>query len=257
MYKSNTFKSFETKKIKLSSSLDLLDTEDSDSNSSVSTSILDMDNPVLKSQYNGKISYANKGENHCIEHVYSLHRRDLRELHWKECVLSSCSDDLARSLATAEATDCLSTVTLAWAGKDWGTSVTEKQLAALKEGQSAQVMDEEYRWMAMDNQNNLDELLKSEIKDKDKDFADLQKLYNIECYVREARRRLQAVNCIVDRISDEDQKKIKENDVMFGLMKSKLEQETGEKRPKLFEKVVLYHWFLKTNLFTSPVLPMV
>jgi len=209
--------------------------------------------PVRDQDHDGSAIYACKSSKHTIEHVYNLNRQDLREIHWKECVLGTAPEGLAQTLASAEVCDCLSTVSLTWAGKGWGTTLTEAQLRALEEGQSAQVMDDVYQWETLGEENELDDLLTGNLRAED----DLKKLYEISCYRKEARNRLRAVRHIVDRIPEADQSLIKRNDVLYKLMESKLRDETKEQRTDLLEKVSLYHWFLKTDLTNLTRIPLV
>lgn len=212
------------------------------------------ENPDSDEEYEGGIVYACKGNDHTIEHVYDMGRRDLRIKHWAECVLKSSSPPkLASDLADAELKDCLSTVALGWAAKEWGTVTTEDQLKALKEGQSAQIMDEVYRWEALAEDNELEELLKDQIPAK----SSLEKLYKIRGYVREAKNRLKAVNHIVSRIPEGDRDKIKKYDSVYKLMACRLEEMTDDPRSKLVSQVALYHWFLKTDLVSPPSVPLI
>ncbi len=203
-------------------------------------------------EYRGEVVYANKGADHTIEHVYSLHNLELRKLHWKECVLSSPADELVEACASAEQRDCLSSVTLCWAGKDWGTTMTQDQLEALKEGQSAQVMDQIYRWELEAEEHSLEQTLMSGLG-----RGAFQKLYGVYAYRKEAFRRLKAVENIVGRIPEEDKVRICRNDVFFKLVSAKLKAMTDDPREELVEKVALYHWVLKNDLFTQTPLPLV
>lgn len=206
-------------------------------------------------EYEGGLVYACKGKEHTIEHVYNMSQKDLRIKHWSECVLKSSSPpSLSNDLADAELRDCLHTVALGWAGKEWGTTSTEEQLQALKDGQPSQVMgDQVYRWEDLAEDNELEELLKDEIPAK----SSLEKLYKIKGYVREAKNRLKAVNHVVSRIPEGDREKIKKYDAVFKLMACRLEEMTEDPRSKLVSQVALYHWFLKTDLVSPPSLPLV
>ena len=203
--------------------------------------------------YQNVIAYANKSKQHTVEHVYySLNDASLRTKHWKKCVLASPSNDKVEACVEAEQRDCLSTVTLAWADKDWGTAQTEAQLKALQEGQAAQVMDEEFMWEKKGEEHQLESML---LKELHKD--ELQILYEVEGYRNEAMRRLQAVEYINSKIPDEDKAKIVASDPHYLLLVDKIRALVGDPRRKLVEKVALYHYFIKTDLCQELRMPLV
>jgi len=237
----------ERKKSKSSSNLAKKANFDSDSSD-------DANSPTLNVEYSGKLIYPNKGANHTIEHVYNLDSETLRRIHWKECVLTNDSESLAKALASAELRDSLSTVPLAWTGRDYGTGMTETQLEALKEGIATQPMPrEDYHWEQEMGEDELCELLIADLSPDD----DLKRLYRVECYYEEAKRRLLAVNHVIARIPEEDQRKIRSCDVLYRMLEQKLVEQTHDPRGPVLERVSLYHWFMKTDLAKSPRLPMV
>ena len=210
----------------------------------------DDDNNV---EYTNESVYANKGKNHTIEHVYfSLLRSDLRTIHWRECVLSSPAEELVEACVVAEKKDCLSTVFLATSDKDWGTITTEAQLAALKAGQSAQVMDDAYIMERMGEDNDLERSLLSEL-DKD----ELQIVLENRAYRNEAMRRLRAVEMVISGIPPEERTKIMDNDLCFQLLFDKIRGISDDPRRKLVEKVTLFHWVLRANPSEARRFPLV
>ena len=217
------------------------------------------DDELIKDEdFQGGIAYPSKGPNHTIEHVYSLHNNTLlRSVHWAECVLKSSSSKpynrLPSDLAEAELMDCLKTVSLGWAGKEWGTSMTEDQLEALKQGQSAQVMDEVYRWELLSEENELDSVLMTDLPKG----GFLEKIYQVPGYLKEARSRLRAVNYVTSRIPEEEQRRLKKEDHIFRLLELKLKEAADDPRPELVSRVAMYHWFFKTNLLIPIGLPLV
>lgn len=211
--------------------------------------------PTMSQEYSGgNLIYPNKGPNHTIEHVYSLDSETLRRIHWKECVLSNGSESLAKALASAELRDSLSTVPLAFAGRDYGTGMTEAQLEALKEGIATQPMPtEDYHWEQEMGDEELLDLLHADIPPDD----DLKKLYRIEGYRQEAKRRLHAVNHVIARIPEKDQKKIRSCDILYKMLEEKVAEQARDPRGPVLERVSLYHWFMKTDLAKNPRLPMI
>ena len=203
--------------------------------------------------YQNLITYANKSKDHTVEHVYySLNNSGLRTTHWKKCVLASPSNVKVEACVEAEQRDCLSTVTLAWADKDWGTTQTEAQLKALREGQSAQVMGEEFIWEKRAEENDLEGTL---LKELDKD--EMQILYEVEGYRNEAMRRLQAVEYINSKIPNEDKVKIMASDPHYLLLVNKIQTLINDPRRKLVEKVALYHYYIRTDLCREEPMPLV
>lgn len=200
------------------------------------------------------MAYPNKGKSHTIEHVYDLSDENLRKIHWQDCVLAVPGDpELAASCASGEQLDCLSTVTLCWSGKDWGTENTEAQLRALREGQSAQVMDDRFRWEALAEINELEEGLQLSSVRK----HELEAAYSVRPYRLEAFRRLRGVENVLSRIPPHQLRPIIDSDPYYALVLEKLRRLTKDPRDKLVEKVALYHWFLKSNLAYPTRVPMV
>ena len=203
--------------------------------------------------YKNLIAYANHSKEHTVEHVYySLDCPNLRTKHWKKCVLASPSNAKVEACVAAEQRDCLSTVTLAWADKDWGTTQTEAQLKALQDGQAAQVMDEEFMWEKKGEDHELEGTL---LKELHKD--ELQVLYEVAGYRNEAMRRLQAVEYINSKIAEEDRVKIMASNPHYLLLVDKIRSLTDDPRRKLVEKVALYHFFIRTDLCQEQRMPLV
>lgn len=206
--------------------------------------------------YLNETVYANKGNNHTIEHVYSLDDETLRTIHWRECVLSKpdCNDpELIESCVKAEQRDCLSTVFLCSSVKDWGTTTTEAQLQAFKEGQSAQVMDDYFIWQQKGEEDQLRSMLWTRDLKKD----DLQVVLSIAPYYNEAVRRLRGVETILMAIPDQEKTRIMENDLCFALILDKIRTFCDDPRTDLVKKVALYHWAIRALPSHSRRMPMV
>jgi hypothetical protein len=216
----------------------------------------EVESPAVRPEYSsGKLFYPNKGPNHTIEHVYDLDCQHLRQIHWQECVLSNGSESLAKALASAEQRDCLSTVFLAFTNRDYGTGLTEAQLDAQKLGLSCQPMPREMvHWEEEMGNEELGQLIWPDLSESEED---LRKLYEIDWYYEEAKRRAHAVNHIISRIPEKDQKKIRTYDVLYRMLEDKLAEQTHEPRVRVLERVALFHWFLKTDLTKNFRIPLI
>ena len=145
--------------------------------------------------------------------------------------------------------------------------MTQAQLEDCKSGEPGQRMDEVYRWELEAEESELEKQLTGELQsdvvvgddddDDNDDASNMKKLYQVPSYYREACRRLRGVNYVIQRISEKDQQAIKSSDVLYKLLESKLRKDTGDPRPLLLERVALYHWVLKTDLFSCVSLPFV
>ena len=206
--------------------------------------------------YLNEAVFANKSNNHTIEHVYSLDDENLRAIHWKECVLSKSDCDnpeMIKACVRAEQNDCLSTVFLCSSIKDWGTTTTEAQLQAYKEGQSGQVMDDYYIWQQQAEEDHLRSMLWTRDIKKD----DLQVVLATAPYYNEATRRLKGVESVLVAIPDQDKARIMENDLCFALILDKLRSFCKDPREDLMKKVALFHWALKSLPLSSRRIAMV
>ena len=206
--------------------------------------------------YLNEAVFANKSNNHTIEHVYSLDDENLRAIHWKECVLSKSDCDnpeMIKACVRAEQNDCLSTVFLCSSIKDWGTTTTEAQLQAYKEGQSGQVMDDYYIWQQQAEEDHLRSMLWTRDIKKD----DLQVVLGTAPYYNEATRRLKGVESVLVAIPDQDKARIMENDLCFALILDKLRSFCKDPREDLMKKVALFHWALKSLPLSSRRIAMV
>ena len=132
---------------------------------------------------------------------------------------SDCDNpEMIKACVRAEQNDCLSTVFLCSSIKDWGTTTTEAQLQAYKEGQSGQVMDDYYIWQQQAEEDHLRSMLWTRDIKKD----DLQVVLATAPYYNEATRRLKGVESVLVAIPDQDKARIMENDLCFALILDKL-----------------------------------
>lgn len=200
-------------------------------------------------------SYSNAGKEHTIEHVYDLSLKSLRVKHWKECL---GFEALAEQCAEGELLDCLSTVTLAWAGKDYGTETTEEQLRALRLDLPGQVPDDRYCWEITADKHCVDGLLDVDLLKKTQ--SPLEACYRSKQYLYEAGRRVRAVDYVSSKIPAEKRRELLNSDPYVQLVFDKLSTEVQDPRRELLESVAIYHWFLKSdvlNLKDQFALPLV
>ena len=172
----------------------------------------DKDDNESEEEYTCTPTYASKGRDHTIEHVQPLGTvscLQLRKKHWEKCVLLQPSLGRAQACALGEVRDCLSTVWLATAEKNWGTENTEEQMALLRRGVHTQLMGMPTYW---EDREDEEAELQTELQDNLE--GNLKQVYNNLGYLSEAKRRLKAVNFIVDRMSKETSEAL-ENDVFL------------------------------------------
>ena len=174
----------------------------------------DKDDNESEEEYTCTPTYASKGRDHTIVHVQPLGTvscLQLRKKHWEKCVLVQPSQFRAQACALGEVRDCLSTVWLATDEKNWGTENTEEQMARLRRG-----VHSRFSWFmpAYLFEREYEELVELHHELKGNLEGNLKQVYNNQGYLSEAKRRLKAVNFIVDRMSKETSKAL-ENDVFF------------------------------------------
>lgn len=199
--------------------------------------------------------YPSKGPNHVAEHVYELNDNfNRRREHWKECVLdANCKDpDLPDALAKAELKDCLSTIWLQDADKDWGTERYFEALKALKDGISTQVQVPDFMWERQ-QQDAADHAFLDEGLANSPELA---QLYQVDAYVEHAVKRLRAVNFVLSKIGAENLRGLHDNS-LYKLLKKHLTSICPDPREALLDKVAMFHWYIRTDFDSLTLLPMI